>query len=268
MLFCIQKGGAWYISLFGLVTVLAANEFAGLANRYKKTGTSRVLAMLASLAFFLGFAFMFCLSLRASLVFWLLFLGCITAVMVNELYARKNSPITDMAYTLFPVLDWALPMALLIVMGYSLHHIDGQTGCYSPALPLMLFLCIWANDVGAYCTGCTLGRHKLFERVSPKKTWEGSAGGAVLTLAVAGLVSHLVPSMYSMFPLPVWLGMGLVTVLFGTWGDLTESLMKREMGVKDSGNILPGHGGILDRFDSAFMAIPAVTLYFVCIIYF
>lgn len=266
MLFCIQKGGVWCTSLFGLVTALTANEFAGLVNRHKGSMTCRFLTVLTALAFFLGCAFLFRSYMRTALVFWSLFSVCLIAVPVNELFAKHDSPITGMAYTLFPVLYAALPMALLVALGYMPDHVGARPG-YSPALPLLLFLCIWANDVGAYCTGCTIGRHKLFERVSPKKTWEGSIGGAVFTLAVAGLVSHLVPSMYGMLPLPVWLGMGLVTIVSGTLGDLVESLMKREMGIKDSGKILPGHGGILDRFDSAFLAIPAVTIYFVCLLY-
>ncbi len=263
MLFCIQKGGWLFTGLFGLVTVLAANEFTTLANKCKGTAVKRILSILTALSFYICIVLMFSIALPQTLCYWILAFAFVIAVLVTELYSKDSSHIANIAYTLFPVLYIALPMALLSVLGY----IPNRQGAYSPALPLMLFLCIWSNDVGAYCTGCTIGRHKLFERVSPKKTWEGSIGGAVFTLAVAGLVSHFMPAMYSIFPLQVWLGMGLVVVLFGTWGDLAESLMKREMGVKDSGKILPGHGGILDRFDSAFLAIPAVTIYFVCLLY-
>ncbi len=264
MLLCIQKGGIWYFSLFLLVAVLAANEFSTLVIRYRNCKISRLLTIVTSALFFVATASSWGIFQHHTTLKWALFLAVLIVCFVFELYARHESPITSMAYTLLPVLYIALPMALMMALGYAFHNADKQTD-YSPALPLMLFLCIWANDVGAYCTGCTIGRHKLFERVSPKKTWEGSIGGGVLTLAVAGLVSHFAPSMFSMFPLPVWLGMGLVVVLFGTWGDLVESLMKREMGIKDSGKILPGHGGILDRFDSALLAIPAVTAYFAII---
>lgn len=267
MLFCIQKGGVCYFGLFLLVTILAANEFATLANRHKGCRINRLLSILPAALFYLATAsFTLGSSLYTALSF-AAFLCSIIIVTVNELYAKKDSPVTEMAYTLLPVLYIALPMSLMILLGYALHHTGLQTE-YSPALPLMLFLCIWANDAGAYCTGCTIGRHKLFERVSPKKTWEGSIGGAVFTIAVAGMVSHYVPSLYSIFPLPVWLGMGLTIVVFGTWGDLVESLMKREMGIKDSGRILPGHGGILDRFDSSLLAIPAVTIYFALVMTF
>ena len=102
-----------------------------------------------------------------------------------------------------------------------------------------------------------LGKHPLFKRISPKKSWEGSIGGAVFSIAGAFALAYFFPIMST----AAWVGMGLTVVVFGTWGDLTESLMKRHLGIKDSGNILPGHGGMLDRFDSAIMAIPAAVVY-------
>jgi phosphatidate cytidylyltransferase len=128
------------------------------------------------------------------------------------------------------------------------------------------------NDTGAYCIGSLLGRHKLFPRISPGKSWEGSIGGAVVVLAVAyllyvfdsGQLSYLADAGFrssGMLTLEQWLGLGLVVVVFGTWGDLVESLFKRTLGIKDSGSILPGHGGMLDRFDSSLLAIPAAVIY-------
>jgi phosphatidate cytidylyltransferase len=115
------------------------------------------------------------------------------------------------------------------------------------------------NDTGAYCVGSLIGRHKLFPRISPGKSWEGSIGGAVVVLAVAAAISIYIDDV--MLTLPQWLGLGFVVVVFGTWGDLVESLFKRTLGIKDSGNILPGHGGMLDRFDSSLLAIPAAVVY-------
>ncbi|MBR4923721.1 MAG: phosphatidate cytidylyltransferase, partial [Bacteroidaceae bacterium] len=105
--------------------------------------------------------------------------------------------------------------------------------------------------------GMLLGKHPLFKRISPKKSWEGSIGGCVFSIAAAFALAHFFPIMST----AKWVGMGITVVIFGTWGDLTESLMKRQLGIKDSGNILPGHGGMLDRFDSAIMAIPAAVVY-------
>ena len=112
---------------------------------------------------------------------------------------------------------------------------------------------------GAYCVGSLLGRHKLFPRISPGKSWEGSIGGAVFVVAAAWAISYFLDD--TMLTLPQWIGLGLVVVIFGTWGDLVESLFKRTLGIKDSGSILPGHGGMLDRFDSSLLAIPAAVVY-------
>ena len=125
---------------------------------------------------------------------------------------------------------------------------------------------MWASDTGAYCVGSLIGKHPLFKRISPNKSWEGSVGGAVLAIGISMIFAHYDTSLYSTLQ---WAGMALVVVVFGTWGDLVESLMKRQLGIKDSGNILPGHGGMLDRFDNSLIAIPAVALYLaICESYF
>ena len=124
---------------------------------------------------------------------------------------------------------------------------------------------MWASDTGAYCVGSLIGKHPLFKRISPNKSWEGSVGGTVLAIGISMIFAHYDTSLYSTLQ---WAGMALV-VVFGTWGDLVESLMKRQLGIKDSGNILPGHGGMLDRFDSSLIAITAVALYLaICESYF
>ena len=130
-------------------------------------------------------------------------------------------------------------------------------------LPLSVFIFLWTNDTGAYCSGSLFGKHKLFPRISPAKSWEGSIGGGVFVLIAAAIVGYFANSGESLHTLniPEWMGLGLVVAVFGTWGDLVESLFKRTIGVKDSGNILPGHGGMLDRFDSSLMAIPAAVIY-------
>ena len=129
---------------------------------------------------------------------------------------------------------------------------------YDKTLIIMLFCLIWTNDVFAYLTGMAIGRHKLFERISPKKTIEGSAGGLVMTVVAAFLVNHFWLHMMQDWTM---MGMAMVVVIFGSLGDLCESMMKRQAGVKDSGNVIPGHGGVLDRFDATFLAVPAVWCY-------
>jgi phosphatidate cytidylyltransferase len=150
----------------------------------------------------------------------------------------------------------ALPFALLNVLAFHADKVTEQIG-YNPILPLSVFIFLWLSDTGAYCFGSLFGKHRLFERISPKKSWEGSVGGAALSMLASLPMAQLFPFMN----VGEWAGLAIVVVVFGTWGDLTESLLKRRLHIKDSGNILPGHGGMLDRFDSSLLAIPAAVVY-------
>ena len=157
---------------------------------------------------------------------------------------------------------------MIVVLAFS--PSSDSEAVYNYLLPLSVFIFLWVNDSGAYLTGSLFGRHKLFPRVSPGKSWEGSIGGAVFVVIAACIINWFDqqgtdPAQSSLNP-PVltliqWIGLGLVVVIFGTWGDLVESLFKRTINIKDSGNILPGHGGMLDRFDSSLMAFPAAVVY-------
>ena len=256
MLFCMLKGAAWFVGLFALITVLSTIEYTGLANKHKDANTSRLWATVAAFTFYAAIVGLS--AGQGTAILFLPFVFTLMVIMIRELYFKKPSPINDWVHTLFPVIYIALPFALTSLLAFDA---QGPHSGYSPVIPLTLFVFLWCNDVGAYCTGCTIGKHKLFERISPKKTWEGSIGGAVLTMVAAFLLHKFLPDWYSFMPVWVWIGMALVVVVFGTWGDLIESLMKREMGIKDSGKILPGHGGMLDRFDSALLAIPATVVY-------
>lgn len=256
MLFCMLKGAAWFVGLFALITVLSTIEYTGLANKHKDANTSRLWATVAAFTFYAAIVGLS--AGQGTAILFLPFVFTLMVIMIRELYFKKPSPINDWVHTLFPVIYIALPFALTSLLAFDA---QGPDSGYSPVIPLTLFVFLWCNDVGAYCTGCTIGKHKLFERISPKKTWEGSIGGTVLTMVAAFLLHKFLPDWYSFMPVWVWIGMALVVVVFGTWGDLIESLMKREMGIKDSGKILPGHGGMLDRFDSALLAIPATVVY-------
>jgi len=171
-------------------------------------------------------------------------------VFVAELYRKQPQPFTNIAFTLLGVLYVALPFGLLHKIAYLPEYYT-----WEPILGLMLL--IWAADTGAYIAGKNFGKNKLLERVSPGKTWEGWVGGTILTLAVAyGLSLYLQD-----LALYQWIGIGVIVAIFGVLGDLVESLLKRSLGVKDSGTLLPGHGGILDRFDSLIMAIPFIIAF-------
>ena len=128
---------------------------------------------------------------------------------------------------------------------------------FGSELVLLVFILLWTNDVFAYLSGRLLGKHKLFERISPGKTIEGSIGGLVFTMVGVIVFSHYA----DWLSMTQALGMGLIAVIFGSLGDLCESMLKRQAGVKDSGKLIPGHGGILDRFDSVLFSVPFIFVY-------
>ena len=128
---------------------------------------------------------------------------------------------------------------------------------FGPEMVLLVFVLLWANDVFAYLTGKLLGKHKLFPRISPGKTIEGSIGGLVFTVIAMVVFAHYA----DWLPIATGIGMAAIAVVFGTLGDLCESMLKRQAGVKDSGKLIPGHGGILDRFDSVLFSVPFVFVF-------
>ena len=245
------------VVLFALVTGLTVWEFTGIVNEHVAATTlNRIICTVAGVWFFLAM-FGFCWGIVNSAVF-LVYLFTIMYLVISELYLKHENPINNWAYTMLSQMYIAMPLSLINVLAF-MGSADGEVH-YNYVLPLSVFVFLWVNDSGAYCCGSLLGRHKLFPRVSPGKSWEGSIGGAVLVVVVAYVISQLLGTSSPLTALE-WMGLGLVVVIFGTWGDLVESLFKRTLGIKDSGNILPGHGGMLDRFDSSLMAFPAAAIY-------
>lgn len=171
-------------------------------------------------------------------------------VFVVELYRKKALPFVNISVTLVGVLYVAVPFSLLSLLGFL-----GEQ--YSWHVILGCLLLIWAADTGAYFVGKNFGRRKLMERISPAKTWEGWAGGVLLSLLVAWGLSVF----FTDLNLLQWLVIGLIVSVFGVLGDLVESMLKRGLEVKDSGTLIPGHGGILDRFDSLLMVVPFVVAF-------
>lgn len=170
-------------------------------------------------------------------------------VLILELYRKQTNPIHNWAYFILGQIFIALPFSLL---NFILFINDWQ-----PLVLLSVFVTIWVNDTGAYLTGVTIGKHRLFERISPKKSWEGFIGGGLFALLSGYVFSLLIPEIQ----LVHWLIFSEIIVVFGTFGDLIESLQKRTVGVKDSGDLIPGHGGLLDRFDSMLLAAPVIFIY-------
>jgi phosphatidate cytidylyltransferase len=180
------------------------------------------------------------------------FFPLILFVFIFELFRKTQHPIQNIAYTVLGIFYVSIPFALLHLMVF-----DSITLNYNFHFILGAFIIIWSNDTGAYLTGLKFGRTKLFERISPKKTWEGSIGGFVFAMVAAFFISRnfIDISFYN------WLVIAFINVVTGSLGDLVESMLKRSVNIKDSGNIIPGHGGILDRFDSFLFSAPFVVAY-------
>ena len=251
---CILYSPLSFGILFTIISALSVHEFAHLVNKSGEVGINRTITALGGAYLFLALMG-FCTSAIDARVF-LPYLGLLLYLMITELYLKKKNPIGNWAYSTLSQLYVALPFALLNVLAFQ-NSPETSSVTYNPILPLSIFVFIWLSDTGAYCVGSLIGKHRLFERISPKKSWDGSIGGAGFSSASSFVFARFFPFM-SMWQ---WAGLAVIVVIFGTWGDLTESLMKRQLGIKDSGNILPGHGGMLDRFDSALMAIPAAVVY-------
>lgn len=248
------------VFLFSLITGLTIWEYCSLVNELKTVTVNRFIATMAGVYFFLAVAGINSGYIQTNGVF-VPYLLTIVYLFVSGLYTRNENAIHDWAYTMLSQMYIALPFSMINVLAFR-QAPDGDIHYYY-LLPLSVFIFLWTNDTGAYCSGSLLGKHKLFPRISPAKSWEGSIGGALFVLIAAAVVSYLESQSNALSGLTIvqWLGLGLVVTVFGTWGDLVESLFKRTLGIKDSGNILPGHGGMLDRFDSSLMAIPASVVY-------
>jgi phosphatidate cytidylyltransferase len=237
-----------FLAVFLGITLLGTFEFYKLA---KKANSSPqcVTGMLAA-----GILFLACFAntyLNSSSVF-LLFSLTVVMIPIIELYRKKENPFANIAFTFLGLLYVALPFSLL---NYMVFPFNDQQFHYE--ILLGVFVLIWANDTGAYLVGVNFGKHRLFERISPKKSWEGSIGGAITTIGIAWLCSIYLSDL----TLIQWLIIAVIVFVFGSLGDLVESLFKRSINIKDSGNILPGHGGILDRFDAILLVSPMVFVF-------
>lgn len=182
----------------------------------------------------------------------LLYVGLLLPTLfVCELFRRSATPLANLGATLLGVLYIAVPLSLLLYI-----PVLAGDGVWRPATVLCYIFIIWANDVFAYLVGMTFGRHRLCERLSPKKSWEGFFGGIAGAVAAGLVAAYVLDANYW-----VWGGLALVAALSGVAGDLVESMFKRASEVKDSGHVIPGHGGVLDRFDALLLSAPYVFFY-------
>lgn len=245
--------------LFTAITALTVWEFTTIANRNMHLHINRFITTIAAAYLFVA-VWAFNTNIMGAEVF-IPYLISIIYLLVSELYFDRSDTILNWAIALMAQLYIALPFASFNTLCFISTPV-GVSFYYWYALSVFIFL--WASDSGAYLIGSWLGKHRLFPRISPKKSWEGSIGGGIVAIIVSQVIATFIPFAENLTPMLsrlLWAGLALIVVVFGTWGDLVESLLKRKLGIKDSGNILPGHGGMLDRFDSSLLAIPAAVIY-------
>ncbi len=257
VLFVIVLLGSIYQSelassiLFITIILLCQREFYAFFKASEVKPQSLV-GILGGLGFFLASAVAFQTDLTFNTLFLIVPLIFIVFVFVFELFRNSKDPIANIGYTILGIIYIAVPFTLLHQISYYTNFQFGDT--YNYDVLIGYFFILWANDTGAYMVGRKFGKTKLFERISPKKTWEGSLGGVFFGL----LFGYINAQLFDGLDTITWMILALIVVVFGSLGDLVESLFKRSLGIKDSGKILPGHGGVLARFDGIFISAPMV----------
>ena len=231
--------------LFGLIAVLGIHEFNHLMSAEGRNIEKSLDAVGGLLLFLVPVIWV----IGGSTLGIGLYLAYLVARLVVQLYIKQGNPLTSLSASLMGQVYVALPLSILS----SLFHFVGQY------MVLAMFAFIWISDTGAYMVGCLIGKHRLFERISPKKSWEGFFGGLGLSIIIAALAARYIPDGFVLLSgYAQWIVFAVLVTIFSTWGDLCESLIKRTVGVKDSGKLIPGHGGILDRIDSLLLVSLAV----------
>lgn len=231
--------------LFGLIAVLGIHEFNHLMSAEGRNIEKSLDAVGGLLLFLVPVIWV----IGGSTLGIGLYLAYLVARLVVQLYIKQGNPLTSLSASLMGQVYVALPLSILS----SLYHFVGQY------MVLAMFAFIWISDTGAYMVGCLIGKHRLFERISPKKSWEGFFGGLGLSIIIAALAARFIPEDFVLLSgYAQWIVFAVLVTIFSTWGDLCESLIKRTVGVKDSGKLIPGHGGILDRIDSLLLVSLAV----------
>lgn len=246
--------GATLFSEFSFFFLLFVVNFLCLLEFYElilpdKSWIEKYLGIICGSIIFLMFSLIF--SANLSLAWYYNLIPVFLCLFIIKLFEKTHNEFTTLAFQVLGLVYITMPLVMLGKMGFL------NSLSYSAGLPMGFFILLWSSDTGAYLAGRTFGKTKLFERISPKKTWEGSLGGALLSGAVAFGLSYVFDDVTAMD----WIVISLLIVVFGTYGDLFESLLKRNLHIKDSGTILPGHGGVLDRFDGLFLSVPAVFFY-------
>lgn len=248
IIFAITFSKWSYFAIFFSIMLITQWEFYGLLRAQSFLPIRLLGVAIGSLIFILSFLIED--DLISDRIYFILF-PLSYFIFFIKLYNKKDTnPFTNIAFFFLGIIYVSVPLSLLNVTAFI-------TGSYNYQLPLGILLILWASDTGAYFAGVNFGKTKLFERVSPKKSWEGSLGGTALAMAMAYGLSHY----FEVVGLISWIIITVIIVIAGTYGDLVESMFKRSILIKDSGTTIPGHGGFLDRFDGLLLAVPFIIVY-------
>ncbi|MFA4852752.1 MAG: phosphatidate cytidylyltransferase [Bacteroidales bacterium] len=242
-----------FASVIGLFMILGLWEFYDIINR-KGICSDRIAGTIIGLAIFIITVLhnSDIINIKTTNILYFSLFSASILVFFAELYGRSKYPFRNIANTFLGIIYIAIPFSLLISLTCF-----SEEDTENPAFPIFYFFILWTYDTFAYLIGMKFGKHKLFERISPQKSWEGVIGGLLFAFILATVFSEY----YFFLSWLQWLILALIIVIFGTFGDLTESMLKRSMDCKDSGTFFPGHGGILDRFDSVLLSVPFVFIY-------
>ena len=238
-----------YAGMMVVVVVWAMLEYYDIVKK-DRVHANKITGVLCGVAVFAAGFFYAQGIISVSGNIFLFLIPVLVFLFISQLYSSDHHSFRAIAYTLSGVAYIAQPFALCNGLAFP----EGQ---YERGILLGFFILLWANDTFAYLTGIMFGKHRLFERISPKKSWEGFFGGLICTVALSMLIAKWFP----ILPFYHWMAVAAIIVIFGVYGDLIESLLKRNLNIKDSGHFLPGHGGVLDRFDSVLVAAPMVFFY-------
>lgn len=250
IIMAVQFSPYTFMALFLLINVLSIIEFYKL---FLKNNLSPRIISGVLLSAFLYITSVLVVSDTCSPKILLLNFPFLFLLFIFELYLNSEKPFENIAYTILGIFYLTVPLVLFNSMAFM----QTERGDYHSQIIIGYFLILWASDTGAYLAGRQFGKHKLFERISPKKTWEGSIGG-LLSAFLLGYISSIYFTDLTLFQ---WEVVAVIIVVMGTFGDLVESMLKRSLQIKDSGKLLPGHGGVLDRFDGLFISVPFVFFY-------
>ncbi len=252
----ILGGRFSFLAVFGIILALGLFEFYRMVEKDTSHAISKIFNIVHGLLLFLS-VFLF-LERLSYLALPILLLAYLLILFVSAILIRRQDILHGIIYSVFGQMYITMPLSLLMLLSYS-YQDKITSGEYDWTPLLALFVFIWVNDTAAYFIGSIAGKHKLIPHISPQKSVEGFIAGILFTMLSSLLFARFFPE----FTLPHWMGLAMVVALFGTLGDLFESLIKRTYSVKDAGNLIPGHGGILDRIDSLLVAIPAAYLYLI-----